>query len=536
MPDERILIVDDEEDVLDTYIQALSREGYQIQGTGNGFEAIEMVKEQDFDLLLTDIKMPGMSGIETYRAIKQYKPDIVGVAITGYGSMETAIEALELGMDDFLLKPFSLDKLSAAVSKALDKKRLERENVRLKALIPLFQLSQTFVTVTELNALLQQVLQVAVRETIASLGVLMLKDESSGDLEVCAVVIDSGAEPPNQEYKLGDSVAQQVMQSEQAVVWQARSDQEPFFALETVNAQATTAIALPLVVKGETIGILGLAKGRKGVAFARSDVELLSVLASQAAIAIQNARLFTSLRNAYEELKQLDRMKSEFLSTVSHELRSPLHSIGGYVQLLLSGKVEDKPTQQECLETMYRQTQHLTNMIDNLLDVSRMESAGLELQKTPVQIHKVVREVIAELQPLADAERITLTNQTSPELPLIPADPKRIRQVVQNLIHNAIKFTPKDGHVTISALESTDWLVISVQDDGIGIPSKAIKHLFERFYQVNGSTTRRFGGTGLGLYICKQIVAAHGGDIWVESEPGKGSTFSFSLPLQTATQ
>jgi signal transduction histidine kinase len=291
-------------------------------------------------------------------------------------------------------------------------------------------------------------------------------------------------------------------------------------------------VLLPLVVNKESIGVLGLAKKRKGPpgAFARSDVELLSVLASQAATAIQNARLFTDLRAAYNDLKELDRMKSEFVSNVSHELRAPLHTIGGFVQLLLAGKIEDKATQQESLETVYRQTKQLTSLIDDLLDVSRMEAGHLDLNKEPVQMHDVVRDVLRELQPLAVQKQITLTDQTTPDLPLVFADGERLGQVVRNLVHNAIKFTPENGHVAVAGITSPDQLVIAVQDDGTGIPAEAMSRLFERFYQVDSSSTRRVGGTGLGLYICKQIVAAHGGTIWVDSEPGRGSTFRFSVP------
>lgn len=531
MPDERVLIVDDEEGILDLCVQALSKEGYQTWGAYDAFEGIELAKKHDFDLVLTDIKMPGMTGLELFRTIQQFNPDIVGIVITGYGSMEAAIEALKLGMDDFLLKPFSLDNLKAAVSKALSRKRLEKENERLKALIPLFQLSQTFITVTDLDTLLKQVLRVAVKETAANLGVLILKNEAGGHLEVCGLVTEEGARPPKQEYMLNDQIVWNALQSGQPVIWRNGPGQGSFFVSTTANAQVTTAVALPLVVAGEKIGILGLGKGQKKPAFVRSDLELLSVLASQAAIAIQNARLFTRLRNAYEQLKELDRMKSDFISTVSHELRSPLHSISGYVQLLLDGKAPDEATERECLEIVYRQTQHLTNLINDLLDASRMESVRLALQKEPVQMYAVVQEVMDELQALADQAQIALANKLTPDLPSVLGDKERLKQVVRNLIHNAIKFTPKKGQVMVSAKLETGRLVVSVQDNGIGIPAESLPRMFERFYQVDSSSTRHVGGTGLGLYICKQIVTAHNGEIWVESEVGKGSTFSFSLPL-----
>ncbi|HUT14948.1 MAG TPA: ATP-binding protein [Anaerolineae bacterium] len=530
MAGERVLIADDEADVLDMCAKALSAEGYQVSRARSGLEAVEMAKQQDFELLITDIRMPGMSGLEAYRAIKQLDPDIAGVAITGYGAVAMVITALKLGMDDFLLKPFSLGDLSAAVSNALTRKGLEKENARLKALIPLFQLSQTFVTVTDLDTLLQGIMQVAVQATLADLGVLMLENEASESLEVRAIVTKSGAQLPGQEYRLSDTITRQATEDGQPVIWQ-ESSVERFFAQETISHQVTTAVALPLITKGEVIGTLGLGKGRAEEPFARSDLELLSVLASQAAAAIQNARLFSRIRSAYEQLKELDRMKSEFLSTVSHELRAPLHSIGGFMQLLLDDKVEDRATQREALETVARQTERLTRLINNLLDVSRMESGWLKLEKGPVQIRDVVREVVAEVRPMAEGRQIALVDDTAPELPIVFADHERLAQVIRNLMHNAIKFTPSGGRIVISAAESEGNLVISVEDDGAGISGEAMPHLFERFYQADSSDTRRAGGTGLGLYICRQIVIAHGGSIWAESEVGKGSTFHLGVPI-----
>jgi len=530
MAGERVLIADDEVDVLDMCAKALSAKGYRVSRARSGLEAVEMAKHQDFELLITDIRMPGMSGLEAYRAIKQFNPDIAGVAITGYGAVAMVIKALKLGMDDFLLKPFSLRDLSAAVSNALTRKGLEKENARLKALIPLFQLSQTFVTVTDLDTLLQGIMQVAVQATLADLGVLVLENEASGSLEVRAIVTKSGAQLPSQEYRLSDAISRQATEDRQPVIWQD-SDVERFFAQETIGHQVTTAVALPLITKGEVIGTLGLGKGRAEEPFARSDLELLSVLVSQAATAIQNARLFSRIRSAYEQLKELDRMKSEFLSTVSHELRAPLHSIGGFMQLLLDDKIEDRATQREVLETVARQTERLTGLINNLLDVSRMESGWLKLEKGPVQIRDVIREVVAEVRLMAEGKQIALVDDIAPELPIVFADQERLAQVIRNLAHNAIKFTLSGGRIVISAAESEGNLVISVEDDGVGISGEAMPHLFERFYQADSSDTRSAGGTGLGLYICRQIVIAHGGSIWAESEVGKGSTFHFSVPI-----
>lgn len=526
MPDERILIADDEADVLDMCVRALSMQGYQVCGVHSGFEAIEMVKKQEFDLLLTDIRMPGMNGLQAYQVIKHHTPDMVGVAITGYGAMDTAIEALKLGMGDFLLKPFTLDELSAAVSRALETKRLERENARLRALIPLFRLSQTFMAVTDLDTLLQQVMQVAVAETAAKLGVLMLKDEGSGDLEVSAVVTDSGVESPSPEYKLNDSIARQTMQSEQALIWQAESNEKAFFASETANAQAATAVALPLVVKGDMIGVLGLCKGRKEVAFARGDVELLSVLASQAAIAIQNARLFTRIRNAYKKLSTLDHLKSEFINIAAHELRTPLAAITAYVFLL---EQESQGGNKAYLADIARAADRLKLLMNNMTDLKFLEAGQVELKRAELSLPQLLAEVLEQLEPVAVSKEQSIITRIHDDFPSICADGPKIKIVLKNLIVNAIKFTPKSGEITIEAEVNGDGVRVAVHDTGIGIPREEWEWIFKPFHQLEDSLVREHGGLGVGLPIAKNLVELHGGRIWVESTVGKGSSFYFTI-------
>jgi len=526
MPDEHILIADDEADVLDTCVRALSMEGYQICGVHSGLEAIEMVKKQSFDLLLTDIKMPGITGLQAYGAIKQHDPDIVGVAITGYGSTDMAIEALRLGIYDFLLKPFSVGELSAAVSKALEKKRLERENARLKALIPLFQLSQAFIAVTDLDALLRQVLQVAVRETAADIGVLILKNDTSGDWEVCSAVTDTGSELPKHEYKPSDSIIRQTLQSQQPTIWRREPGQTSFFALETVNARVSTGVALPLIIQGDMIGILSLDKGCKKPPFARSDVELLSVVASQASIAIQNARLFTRIRNAYEKLSALDHLKSEFISIAAHELRTPLAEIGTYLAVL----EHESKGGNLCLAGIARALDRLTALINDITDLTFLQAGQVELKRASFSLPQLLAESLEQLGPLAARKGLSITTSIADSFPSICADARKVKVVLKNLISNAIKFTPAGGAITIGAEADGNEVRVAVQDTGIGIPEEEWEWVFKPFYQLENSLVREHGGIGLGLAIAKNLIELHSGRIWIESAVGKGSTFYFTLP------
>jgi len=526
MPQERILIAEDEVDVLDMCMRALSREGYQVSGAHSGLEAIEMVKTQEYDLLLTDIKMPGLSGLQAFREIKGHHPDIIGVAITGYGSVDTAIQALKLGMDDFLLKPFSIEELRGAVSKALERTRLERENTRLRALIPLFRLSQTFMAVTDVDALVGQVLQVAVPETGADLGMLAFHNEASGDWRVAAVVTISGTRPPPEEYSLSEDILQQAAECERAVTWRAGADSGTFFTAEATNASVTTAVAVPLIVQRQLIGVLGLAKMRTTTAFSDSDCELISVLASQAGTAIQNARLFTRLRNAYEKLAALDHLKSEFISLVAHELRTPLAEISTYLALLEQGPHGDRPY----VTGIARAAERLSGLMDDVTDLKFLEAGQIELKLGEVSLPDLVAEIVDQLGPLAACKRQSVATHIPRRLARIRADGPKLKIILRNLLSNAITFTPEGGEIDIRAERTGQSARIAVRDKGIGIPAEEWEWIFKPFYQVQSSLRREHGGIGIGLAIAQNLVELHGGRIWVDSVVGEGSTFYFTVP------
>jgi len=238
----------------------------------------------------------------------------------------------------------------------------------------------------------------------------------------------------------------------------------------------------------------------------------------------------TVLRDVTSQ-KELERMKSNFLSVVSHELKTPLHSIKGFVDIILMGKTGPiSTTQADFLNTVREQTTHLQTMISDLLEFSRLESGQVKLRPTEFSLADVARAVTSKLQPLAEQGQIRLVNRIGADAPTIEADYMRIEQVLTNLVDNAIKFTPVSGSVTISTVDLGEDAQVTVADTGIGIPAPELGRIFNRFYQVDSGSTRHYRGTGLGLTICKHIVEYHGGRIWAESEEGKGSTFFFVLP------
>jgi signal transduction histidine kinase len=240
--------------------------------------------------------------------------------------------------------------------------------------------------------------------------------------------------------------------------------------------------------------------------------------------------LVRSIRYALER-HRLVKEKDNFLSTVSHELRSPLFSIRGFLELILNDKVPDAEKQRHFLALAYEEGKHLNSLVDDLLDISRMEAGQLQIEMETVSMHDVIHRVADCLQNIATEKSVDLQVIVPASLPTVQGDTGRLEQAVTNLVHNAIKFTPQGGEVAIRACVEDESLMVRVGDTGIGIPADALPNLFQRFYQVNGSATREAGGTGLGLYIAKKIIEGHEGRIWAESTLGRGSTFSFTIPI-----
>ena len=243
-----------------------------------------------------------------------------------------------------------------------------------------------------------------------------------------------------------------------------------------------------------------------------------------------NLGLGLLLRDITRE-RELDEMKSQLLSTVSHELRTPLASIKGFATTLLREDVQwDERSRREFLSIIDEESDRLSELISNLLDMSRIEAGTLRVEPEPTDLRPIIDETVAAFQVMTHDHQLQAS--TPPSLPLVMADPRRIRQVLRNLVDNAVKYSPQGGPISITVQVSGDNLEISVADQGLGIELDHVGHIFDRFYQVDSASTRRIGGSGLGLSICRAIVEAHGGRIGARSQPGIGSTFCFTLPLE----
>jgi len=245
--------------------------------------------------------------------------------------------------------------------------------------------------------------------------------------------------------------------------------------------------------------------------------------------------LAAQLERANQELKRLDQMKSEFISVASHELRTPLATIKNVVQLILKGRTgEINEVQTDFLSMAEKNIDRLTNILNNLLDLSRIEYGKIDIKSEELELRGIIEFILSSLKPQADEKSIQLNVEISKELPPIYGDRGKIEQILTNLVGNAIKFTPEGGEVSVLSKPfhaDGNMVAISVRDSGIGIPEDQQEKVFEKFYQVNGSLHRLTSGTGLGLAITKGLVEANDGTIWVESQVGKGSTFTFTLPV-----
>ena len=294
-------------------------------------------------------------------------------------------------------------------------------------------------------------------------------------------------------------------------------------------------LVLPLFARDRVIGALVVRRKAPG-AFPENTVDLLKTFAAQSVLAIQNAHLFTEIDEKSRQLEIASQHKSQFLANMSHELRTPLNAILGYTELILDNIYGETPDKmREVLERLQANGKHLLGLINDVLDLSKIEAGQLTLDLADYSLTDVVHTVVTAVELLAAGKKLSLTTVVALNLPVGHGDERRLAQVLLNLVGNAIKFTDK-GEVAIKATTSDGSFTVAVRDTGPGIAPADQGKIFEEFQQADNSATKRKGGTGLGLSIAKRIIGMHGGRIWVESDVGKGSTFAFTIPVKVERQ
>jgi signal transduction histidine kinase len=367
-------------------------------------------------------------------------------------------------------------------------------------------------------------------------GVLYLYTPEFGEYRVARVVSSGAVEREWTALRVYHPLVRWLREHDELLVTEEiqlrRGMAEALAEAEADLAEMQVALLIPLESEGELLGILALGEKLSGEVFDAQELELLEVLAGQATIALQTSRLYEEVKHSNEQLIEADRQRSRFLAQFSHELRTPLNSIIGFSKMLLKspgGTLSPEDTGD--IEAINSNGLHLLNLINDVLDFSKIESEKVELTVEPVAVAPLVAECLRSTVSLIRGRKVLLHQQVEPDLPLVQADRTKVRQVLLNLLSNAVKFTP-EGDVTVRVETRDHELLVSVADTGIGIPEVDQPKLFKAFQQLDGKVHLPLGGTGLGLAISKTFVELHGGKIWMQSRPGRGSTFSFTLPLE----
>ena len=294
-------------------------------------------------------------------------------------------------------------------------------------------------------------------------------------------------------------------------------------------------LVVPLLAPDQIVGALVVRRKARGE-FPTNSIDLLKTFAAQSALAIQNARLFSEIEDKSRQLAEASQHKSQFLANMSHELRTPLNAILGYAELIIDNVYGETPDKmRDVLDRIQRNGKHLLGLINDVLDLSKIEAGQLSLALADYSLKDVVHGVYSAVEPLASEKKLAFKVQVPSNLPRGRGDERRLTQVLLNLVGNAIKFTDR-GEVVVKAVAANGTFSLSVRDTGPGIAENDQAKLFQEFQQADNSITRKKGGTGLGLAISKRIIELHGGKIWVESRPGQGSTFSFTLPVKVQQQ
>jgi signal transduction histidine kinase len=475
--------------------------------------------------------------------------EVAVILMTGYASVQTAIDALRQGADDYVTKPFEdITDLPVMIEKRLRGRRLRAEN---RALLEELrqknarlerheqELRERVEHATwQMNTLYRVSIQIGadleleprlrrIAETTADLmgargAVVYLGQEDTAEYRAaCAygVALEAASTPA-----LAGSGPVGLAVFNLSPVRQGTAGTEPF-TLPGIAGTASTLLAVPMLQGTRALGVLVALDRPEG--FGLAEQEFLSLFASQAAVQVRNSQLF-------EHTKSLDRMKSDFVAAVSHETRTPLTSVKGALELLSDDRYFQNNDQQSKLLTIaHANAERMLLLINDILDFSKLEAASLSMLAERQRLEPVIEQAAHNLRLLVEDRRIQLEFGLPDDLPDAMMDANRIAQVLTNLLSNAIKFSPPGGCIRVEARNEPGAIRIAVSDHGAGIAAVDLPKLFRKFQQIDSSSTRRTGGTGLGLVISKGIVEQHGGRIGVTSTPGEGSTFWFTIPIAT---
>jgi len=474
----KVLVVDDEDRIQKACHRLLTREGCEVALAGNGIKGLKMIEEAHFDIVLLDLMMPGMSGMDVLTGIKARHPDTVIIVITGYATLEHSIETMKKGAFDFLSKPFSPQELRVVISKAIEFIRtlqdIASEKTRMRVMV---------------NTLKEGVLTTDHQKSIVLANPAFLKMIGARTRSAVGRQVDEIVKNPR------------ILE----MIDQALAQTSGHFS------EITNELALiPEDGKEETIIGVRCFPFRD-----RLDRNLGAV----------------TVFHDITALKKMDQLKSDFVSMVAHEIKSPLNSILMQLKVVLDGLAGDLTEKQtEMLQRSADKITSLAQLASELLDLSKIESGLINQDRETLNLGQLITEQVQFFREKADAKSLNLIRKPVSEDLKVIANRTNIEEVLSNLISNAIRYTPSNGKIEVWADQTDDCVNLHVADTGLGIAKDEIDHIFDRFYRVKNEHTRFINGTGLGLAIVKSIVESHHGTIHVKSEPGKGSHFIVCLP------
>jgi signal transduction histidine kinase/DNA-binding response OmpR family regulator len=545
-----LLVVDDEPEIRSILTDYLATQDYTVRAAASAEEAAERLAERRFHALILDLNLPGQDGLALLESIRGRDPDLCVLIITGYATADSAIEALRLGSDDYLQKPFELEALKHALGRALGGRRLRRQN---RALVSRLQrmnraldrrrqeLAQRVAEATrslrllldsardlnkdlELEDVLEGVVEQAGRLGQAERVLVFLRDVGSDRFTLEA---GETAAAPDLGFRIGEGLAGR------AVLF-GRPLHLTTSALDPLDPLAVLAphsvLAVPMLREGQASGVLVLLDRRDGdeggkAAFSSEDEEMAMTLAAHAALAIRNAQV-------YAEARRLDRLQSEFVAAVSHELRTPLTQMKAALEIVDTyyGPTLDIRGR-DLLAISEAAVRTLEDQVELILASAEIETDELKLDLALVAAKDLAEEAAGRLLPVAARRGIRIDVVAPPEPGLVQVDRVRFVRALSNLLSNAVKFSDSGQAVKIEVEVGSEQIRFHVVDRGIGIDPRDQAHIFHRFAQLDGSLTRQAGGTGLGLSVSRALVERHGGQILLRSRPGEGSRFTIEIPV-----
>jgi len=531
----RVLLVEDNEDDALLIRETLSETTIEIERAERLSTALEQLATGRFDAVLLDLSLPDAYGVETLERMRRDGPSVPIVVLSGLNNEEIAVKAVEGGAQDYLIKGQTDGALlTRALRYAIQRHRAEESlKERNRELLVLRKISQTVLGSLDLKMVLEQILEQAMLSGSFDLGNIRLLDQSGETLVVAVVRGYRDLEnvlshrplsrtTESEKSRFGDRVFDQpcVEESVQATK-----------GLRTLKKEGAEAlIEVPVRSEGEVLGIIQLAS-RTPRKFKNEEVNLLETIGNQVGIAVLRAQLHEETLRQAHELVKANQMQADFTAMIAHDLRSPLMNIMGVAETIkdgLFGPVTEEQT--KWLERMLANSQNLVSLVSDFLDISKIESGYIELARETLNINQLVSYTVENYHALIKKKEIHLTCGVG-QCPEIQADRRRLEQVLNNLLSNAIKFTDPGGRIDVTAQgEGGKSVRVQVADTGVGMPAYEIDQLFQKYRRVSRGQKSDRGGTGLGLAICKMIIEAHGGQIWAQSEEGKGSAFTFTLP------